>query len=184
MGLGFYGRSFTLANPTCDHEGCIFSTGANAGPCTDNVGTLSFAEIERVIAQDNASVTLNTAGGVEEVVWNGDQWVSFDDAQTFGMKYHYANGKCLGGLMVWAVSTDDRYGTAERELCESLGCTVHVPQNSSASSTAGGVSGNSTATRPSVTPPYPTMSMSSGSTRWPTSLAPNCVVKSGVRNEL
>ncbi|KAL9082475.1 MAG: hypothetical protein Q9159_006395 [Coniocarpon cinnabarinum] len=102
--MGFYGRSFTLQSPTCAHEGCIFTSGGRAGPCTSNSGTLSFAEIESVIHTSNATVSLNEPAAVEEVVWNANQWVSFDDTATFRLKYEYANGKCLGGLMVWAAT--------------------------------------------------------------------------------
>ena len=129
MGLGFYGRSFTLQNASCAHEGCIWTAGADAGPCTGNVGILSFAEIEQVIQNDNATITYNQPAAIEEVVWHGNQWVSFDDARSFAQKYHYANSLCLGGLLVWAASLDDRNGTAQKELCESLGCTVRVPTN-------------------------------------------------------
>lgn len=31
LGTGFYGRSFTLADPSCDKPGCIFSGAANKG---------------------------------------------------------------------------------------------------------------------------------------------------------
>ena len=41
-------------------------------------------------------------------------------------KYHYANSKCLGGMLVWAASLDDRRGSAQRALCQSLGCTVYT----------------------------------------------------------
>jgi len=34
LGLGFYGRSFTLTDPSCSHTGCEFSSAAPAGPCT------------------------------------------------------------------------------------------------------------------------------------------------------
>lgn len=41
MGLGFYGRSFTLKKSTCTSPGCEFSGAADAGACTDNAGTLA-----------------------------------------------------------------------------------------------------------------------------------------------
>ncbi len=46
MGMGFYGRSFTLADPNCKHAGCPFSAGGKPGPCTASAGTLSYAEIK------------------------------------------------------------------------------------------------------------------------------------------
>ena len=32
LGLGFYGRSFQLANPSCSTPGCLFKGGAAPGP--------------------------------------------------------------------------------------------------------------------------------------------------------
>jgi chitinase len=44
MGIGFYGRSFTLSNPSCKAAGCGFSGGGKAGPCSASAGTLMFSE--------------------------------------------------------------------------------------------------------------------------------------------
>jgi chitinase len=35
MGIGFYGRSFQLAEPGCDSPGCVFKGGGAAGPVSD-----------------------------------------------------------------------------------------------------------------------------------------------------
>lgn len=126
MGLGFYGRSFTLADSSCNTAGCLWTAGGTAGPCTGNVGTLSFSEIKAQLKR-GADVSLDTTAAVEEVTFAPSQWVSYDDAQTFSMKFDYANTHCVGGLLVWAASLDDRNGTAQKELCQSLGCTVRVP---------------------------------------------------------
>jgi len=96
LGLGFYGRSSTLKDPTCTKPGCLFATGGMAGPCTNSSGTLSYAEIQQVIA-NGAKVELYEAAAVKIVTWNKTQWVSYDDADTLGMKVTYANKRCLGG---------------------------------------------------------------------------------------
>ena len=92
-------QGFTLTDPSCTTAGCPFNGGAKAGPCTGNAGTLSFAEIEDVIA-GGGKVTLDKAAAVKQVVWDNNQWVSYDDGDTFKTKIDYANSKCLGGLMV------------------------------------------------------------------------------------
>jgi chitinase len=111
MGLGFYGRSFTLSNPSCKTAGCGFSSGGKPGPCSASAGTLMSSEIQAII-NAGAVPTLDTAAAVKSIVWDTDQWVSYDDGDTFKLKIDYANGKCLGGTMVWAVSTDDGNYTA------------------------------------------------------------------------
>lgn len=115
LGLGFYGRSFTLEDPSCIKPGCPFTGGAPAGPCTGEVGTLSFSEIESIIAGGGATVTLDIAAAVQIVTWDGN-WASYDDASTLQTKLKYANNNCLGGTMVWATSLDDSSGTASNAL--------------------------------------------------------------------
>ncbi|KAL8694817.1 MAG: hypothetical protein Q9218_000576 [Villophora microphyllina] len=123
LGLGFYGRSFTLTDPSCTHAGCPFSSGGNPGECSASAGTLTFAEIQRLVAA-GAQETLIQDAAVKQVVFGGNQWVSYDDAETFKMKINYANSKCLGGTMVWAVSTDDSKGSAAAALSQSTGRTA------------------------------------------------------------
>lgn len=120
IGMGFYGRSFTLSNPSCSQPGCPFSAGGNPGPCSASAGTLMFSEIEDIIAA-GATVVTDEAAAVKIVTWGGNQWVSYDDESTLKMKMDYANGKCLGGVMVWASSTDDSAGTAILALTGAAG---------------------------------------------------------------
>ncbi|KAK3317504.1 hypothetical protein B0T19DRAFT_469185 [Cercophora scortea] len=105
LGIGFYGRSFTASNPNCIQSGCPFSGGGLPGQCTQSEGTLSYTEIERIIAS-GASVLYDQEAAVKIVTWDSNQWVSFDDAETLAVKLQYANNECLGGTMVWAVSLD------------------------------------------------------------------------------
>ncbi|KAF0317756.1 glycosyl hydrolases family 18 protein, partial [Colletotrichum asianum] len=49
MGLGFYGRAFQLAGPSCNKSGCLFKGGATKGACSGESGILSYREIQEVI---------------------------------------------------------------------------------------------------------------------------------------
>lgn len=106
LGLGFYGRSFTMKDANCMAAGCEFTEGGNGGQCTGTAGVLSAAEINEIIA-NGATVTRDDAAAAEIVTWDGDQWVSFDSVETLAMKVEYANKRCLGGVMVWAIDLDD-----------------------------------------------------------------------------
>lgn len=106
LGLGFYGRSFTLKDPNCKTPGCPFSGGAIAGKCTSESGILSNAEIEDIISAKGLKPVLDRDAAVKYMSWDSDQWVSYDDDETFKMKMDYANGLCLGGTMVWALDLD------------------------------------------------------------------------------
>ncbi|KAI5279027.1 hypothetical protein KEM54_004394, partial [Ascosphaera aggregata] len=55
------------------------------------------------------------------VTWGNNQWVSYDDSETFKLKLDYANKHCLGGTMVWATTQDDSKGTASAALSKLTG---------------------------------------------------------------
>lgn len=116
MGLGYYGRSFTLADPTCTTPGCPFKAGGRPGSCTESTGTLSWAEIERIRNDHNVTETLDDVAAVKHMVWDDDQWVSYDDEDTLKLKIDHADSLCLGGVMVWAATTDSNEGSAARTL--------------------------------------------------------------------
>lgn len=97
MGLGFYGRSFTMKDPACLAAGCEFSDGARGGECTGTPGVLSAHEIVKIMKDQDATVTFDEAAAVKIVTWDNDQWVSWDDAETLKLKMDYANLRCLGG---------------------------------------------------------------------------------------
>ena len=119
MGLGFYGRStspsrilvfctadtilaFTLKDPNCMHAGCEFSEGAKGGKCTGTPGVLSAAEINKII-KDGAKVSYDLEAAAKIVTWDGNQWASFDDAETLKAKLNYANKRCLGGSVYFPI---------------------------------------------------------------------------------
>ncbi|EDP48562.1 class V chitinase, putative [Aspergillus fumigatus A1163] len=107
LGLGFYGRSFTLSDPSCNTPGCPFASGANPGECTGQAGILSNAEINRVIRTHDLTPVMDKAAGVKYITWDNNQWVSYDDADTLKIKMDFANKLGLGGTMVWALDLDN-----------------------------------------------------------------------------
>ncbi|TLD22800.1 hypothetical protein PspLS_07507 [Pyricularia sp. CBS 133598] len=121
LGLGFYGRSFTMKDPNCMAAGCEFTDGAKGGECTGTPGVLSVAEINKII-KNGGKVTYDAAAAVKIVTWDTDQWVSFDDVETLKIKQDYANRRCLGGTMVWAIDLDD--GT----MINALGSNLNRPK--------------------------------------------------------
>lgn len=102
LGLGWYGRSFTLADPSCNTPNgvCQFTTGGNAGECTKSSGTLSNAEIKRLIATGTGTESYDATAGVRWLTFDTNQWVSFDDGVTMQQKMSFANSLCLGGIMI------------------------------------------------------------------------------------
>ncbi|KAJ6523143.1 hypothetical protein DFH09DRAFT_1421136, partial [Mycena vulgaris] len=122
MGFGFYGRSFTLASSDCTEPGCTWQSGGNAGPCSGQSGIL--------ISGSSASVVLpvfDEDAGVKYVVWDSEQWVSYDDAESFAVKMNYANDHCIGGSMIWSMDQDDDSYTCwhgSPPLCQDNACPL------------------------------------------------------------
>ncbi|RDH30342.1 hypothetical protein BDQ94DRAFT_161391 [Aspergillus welwitschiae] len=105
LGIGFYGRSYTMSDTACYQPGCPFIGAGNAGSCTVTPGVLSYSEIIELMQDEDTEVIWDDTDAVNYMVW-GDQWVSFDTNVTFQQKVDYANTKCLGGLMIWSVDQD------------------------------------------------------------------------------
>lgn len=107
MGLGFYGRAFQLADPSCNKPGCLFKGGATKGACSGESGILSYREIMQVIDTKKLKPVHDKEAGVKYITWNSDQWVSFDDKDTFAQKKELASKLGLGGYLIWAIDQDD-----------------------------------------------------------------------------
>jgi GH18 family chitinase len=115
MGLAFYARAYTLADAACVEPGCIFTSGANMGSCSREVGILLNNEIDQIVADRGLTATFYDDAAVEVLHWD-NQWLSYDDAKTLELKVQYARGSCLGGVMVWAISHDTQDGKYSKAL--------------------------------------------------------------------
>lgn len=103
MGFGFYGRSFQLSDASCSTPGCRFRGGAEPGPCSDTSGILMYYEIMALLEQNpDLKPVYDKEAGVKYLVYNKDQWVSYDDEETFKQKVDWANKLGLGGSLIWA----------------------------------------------------------------------------------
>lgn len=123
MGEGWYGRSFTLKDSTCNTPDgkCQFSGPALAGPCSNAAGILDNQEIQDIIQKSNLKPVYDEKTAVKWITWDSNQWVSFDDEETFAKKKDFANSRCLGGLMVWAMDQIDQ--TKSNGLAPASGIT-------------------------------------------------------------
>lgn len=112
MGLGFYGRAFQLEDPSCSKPGCNFKGGATKGGCSGESGILSYREITDIVRTKKLTPVHDKEAGVKYITWNSDQWVSYDDADTFEQKKDLAKDLGLGGYLIWAIDQDDDSLTA------------------------------------------------------------------------
>ncbi|EFN53559.1 hypothetical protein CHLNCDRAFT_17567, partial [Chlorella variabilis] len=93
LGIGAYGRSWTLADRTKSTLGSAAWSPGSAGACTGEAGYMSWQEIKQLIAQ-------GAKGAMAAYMVSGSTWVAFDLPQTIYMKILAARKRGLGGLMV------------------------------------------------------------------------------------
>jgi GH18 family chitinase len=73
LGLGFYGRSFTLANPECTSPGCPIAGTGELGYCLQTPGILSLTEIKGTIDHRNLKPDFDKTAAMKWISWD-DQW--------------------------------------------------------------------------------------------------------------
>ena len=110
MGLPAYGRSYTLENKTCTTLGCEFRDDSNEtalGGCLDTTGFVPYVEIYEWTKKGKGkgynSITVDPVTASAVMIKDRNQFISYDNPETFQMKVDYASKKCLGGTMVWAI---------------------------------------------------------------------------------
>lgn len=103
LGFGFYGRSFTLQDPDCSEPGCRFSNASRPGVCTDTGGYLAYYEVQDILDKhSDIKVHHDKTAAVKYFSWDKDQWISFDDKDTFKQKIDWANDIGMSGSLIWA----------------------------------------------------------------------------------
>ncbi|ETS88166.1 hypothetical protein PFICI_01994 [Pestalotiopsis fici W106-1] len=109
FGMGFYGRSFTMADSSCYEPNgvCEFSSGGRAGTCSGTVGILTYQEIAARNSSLDVHTFYNETSTVKFNVYDGDQWISYDDEQSWTDKKAFLSKRCLSGLMIWALDQDN-----------------------------------------------------------------------------
>ncbi|KAF5985649.1 hypothetical protein FCOIX_2003 [Fusarium coicis] len=120
MGLGLYGRAFTASSGACTEPGCLFNGPANSGSCSREKGILLNSEIYNEIKSRKLKPKFYKEDAVQVLTW-GKQWVSYDDEQTLQIKVDRASERCLGGVMVWAISHDTKDARFNKALASILG---------------------------------------------------------------
>jgi chitinase len=135
LGLAFYGRSFTLASSSCSQPGCSYLSAGDAGECSSTAGILLNSEIGQIISENSLTPILYSDAAVKSVSWNEDQWVSFDDQDTWKIKADFAKSQCVGGVFVWSVDYDDYNHTYSNGLAAALGNPINVDTSSGLSIT-------------------------------------------------
>ncbi|XP_050500347.1 chitinase-3-like protein 1 [Diabrotica virgifera virgifera] len=109
LGVPLYGRTFTITSSTNVAVGAVSSGAGISGPYTLEAGYLGYNEIVEKELQGGWTYVWDNEQQVPHM-YKGDQWVGFDDPKAVQVKTKYAQDKGLGGVMAWAIETDDFQG--------------------------------------------------------------------------
>ncbi|PCD34001.1 hypothetical protein FGRA07_09156 [Fusarium graminearum] len=102
FGLAMYGRGYTVADKSCNGLGCSFVGPSEKGECTDSDGVMSLGEIKNLIKNKGVKSIYLEEAMMKQISWD-DQWIGYDDEETFAAKKAWADGYCFGGTMVWSI---------------------------------------------------------------------------------
>ncbi|OJJ44223.1 hypothetical protein ASPZODRAFT_750405 [Penicilliopsis zonata CBS 506.65] len=101
LGLAYYGHTFVLSNSSCTTPGCPSSGAGKKGNCSLEAGTLINSEIEDLLSTHHVKITFDHDDAVKYFVLD-DEWMTYDDNETIGLKEEYAVQQGLG-TFIWAV---------------------------------------------------------------------------------
>ncbi|KAF8787213.1 Chitotriosidase-1 like protein [Argiope bruennichi] len=107
LGMGTYGRSYTLANAANNGLGAPATGPGTKGPFTAQDGMLGYNEICR----DKGWTEVFVQHVDAPYAYKGNQWVGYDNAKSIGLKVDYIIKEGIGGGMIWSLETDDFRGT-------------------------------------------------------------------------
>ncbi|KAK7438834.1 hypothetical protein Landi51_11481 [Colletotrichum acutatum] len=112
FGLAMYGRGYTVSDKSCNGLLCPFSGPSKKGECTDSDGVMSLGEIKNLIKNKGLKPNYLKDSLMKELTWD-DQWIGYDDEETFKDKKAWADGQCFGGTMIWSIDFQGSSTSAE-----------------------------------------------------------------------
>ncbi|PVD37546.1 hypothetical protein C0Q70_00140 [Pomacea canaliculata] len=112
IGMGLYGRSFTLASASNHQPGAPAPRGGQAGEYTREAGFIAYYEASLVCDMIKKGATKEYIADQQVPYIHQDtQWVGYDDPDSLKKKVRYVKQNGFGGVMVWALPLDDFSGT-------------------------------------------------------------------------
>lgn len=168
LGVGSYGRSFTLDRQEENGINAPASQKGAAGPYTREPGSLGYNELcENFKRQPEAWTIVRDPDYLAPYAYSGRQWVGYDDRESLALKAQYAKSMGLGGMMMWSIETDDFQGSCHNgEKFPLLNTIRRVLDGESGSGSGSGVS-----TQRPTRPPVPISPMGT-TTMKPTLIQP------------
>lgn len=111
MGVPFYGRSFTLADPNNHGIGAPHIGRGLAGQYSVEPGIIGYNELCETF--QNQQSLWNQEWEPNQMVpfaYYGRQWVGYENEKSIALKVDYVKKENLGGIMIWSIESDDFKG--------------------------------------------------------------------------
>lgn len=109
LGMGTYGRSFTLERQENHGLQAAAPQKGTPGPYTREAGSLGYNEICEAFGREKWTV-VNDLYHMAPYAYKERQWVGYDDIDSLAIKARFAVQMGFGGGMVWSIETDDFLG--------------------------------------------------------------------------
>jgi len=106
LGFATYGRGFKLSQKDCTGPLCPVSGPCAMGSATKEKGYLAYYEIQDMIKK-GAVRHWDDERKAPYIVTKNQEWVGYDDQESFKYKLDYLKQKGLRGTIVWAIDLDD-----------------------------------------------------------------------------
>jgi len=160
LGMGTYGRCFTLTNPSQNKIGDPARGPCVAGQYTREAGFQSYYEICDHLK--NPSVT-TVFDQVQKAPYSyiGDQWIGYDNVESLNIKVQYMKAGNYGGWMTWNLDLDDFSGAhcgagpypLHKALNQALSGSIPTQSPTTATTTTTAYTGPPTSTTTTTQPP-------------------------------
>lgn len=112
IGIAYYRCMYKLFDTICGKIGCGFiaGEGGEAGSCNNFPSVLSHHGINQLTKDESITPYFKNTATVKYFTYAGNSCVGYDDAETYALKDTFADDHCLGGIMIWSIEFDEKYG--------------------------------------------------------------------------
>ncbi|XP_044010151.1 chitotriosidase-1-like [Aphidius gifuensis] len=115
LGVPFYAKTWTLANPNSNGVGARASGPGSPGPLSGSAGSLAYFETCAKIGAGGWTVKYNNVRKTP-YAYRGNQWIGFENVKSLKEKVQYAKQRQLAGMMAWAINDDDFRGSCGQKF--------------------------------------------------------------------
>jgi chitinase len=82
---------------------CKWTAPSEPGRCTNSYGVLSITEIQEIIKAYNIVPVWDHKTQMKHITWGDNNWMGYDDEETWEAKAQYADQFCFGGQAFWSI---------------------------------------------------------------------------------